>query len=248
MKTVSRGILAGSGFVTGWLTLVFLFQFNRYLGPALAGDQLSLGMAAIFAVMTYAGAVITVLAFKPSVSVAKYLSGVGGVVTAGFVLSALYLLTTDLASGIMLVIVTMGQVLAVGIVYAGAVIRSDSSDSESESDTTPATDPSETQEPQSEPGPEPESTPVEPDSIDVHTKSTATPESHNTTSSESGTGRDIDWRSGGQIFAGIAIFLIGIPITIQSPVGVPILLIGLALIPRVRSWSMEILGRSSTES
>jgi len=248
MKTVSRGILAVAGAVTGFLTLVFLFQFNRYLNPALAGDQLSLGMATIYAVMTYGGTVVTILAFKPSVTVAKYLSGVGVAVTAGFVLSALYLFTVDIASGIMVLFITVGQAVAVGVVYAGALARAGSSGSGSESDSALDTNPSKIREQRSKPDSEPNSAAVESDNIEAHTESTGTPESHNDIPSESGTGQDIDWRSGAQIFSGVAIFLIGIPITIQSPVGVPILLIGLALIPRVRGWSMETLGRSSTES
>lgn len=246
MRAVYRGILAVAGFVTGFLTLVFFFQFNRYLSPALAGDQLSLGMAAVYAVMTYAGVAVTVLAFKPSVTVAKYLSGVGGAVTAGFVLSALYLFTFDLASGMMVAIITVGQAVVVGVVYAGAVALAGRSDSESESDTTP---PSESESKTAAPNPLQEPSHTETESIENYTDAT---EPADTTKTGPDTvppsRRDIDWWGGTQIFAGVAIFLIGIPITIQSPVGVPILLIGLALIPRIRGWSMETLGRSSTES
>ncbi|WP_277540104.1 hypothetical protein [Haloarcula laminariae] len=248
MKTASRGFLAFTGFVTGFLTLVFLFQFNRYLTPALTGDQLSLGMAAIYAVMAYAGTVVTILAFKPSVVVAKYMSGVGVAVTAGFVLSALYLFTVDLASGMMLLIITMGQAVVVGVVYVGAVSRRGSSDSEPENDTTPAMESSEPQKPREKLDSEPESVVPETESenSEKETESVAQPDI--TQNTEISSERDIDWWGWAQIIVGATIFVIGIPITVQSPVGVPILLIGLALIPRVRAWSIETLGRSDTDS
>lgn len=242
MKTVSRGILAVAGVVTGFFTLIFLFQFNRYLSPALAGNLLSLGMAAFYAVTTYAGAVITVLAFKPSATVAKYLSGVGAAITAGFMLSALYLFTVDLASGMMVLVIMVGQAVIVAVVYVGAVMRAESSDSESVSETTHTTESSESQNPMSESDSETDVT--EPESTEDNTEPAGQPDT--TRDSDLYSGRDIDWWSGAQIFVGATIFLIAIPITVKSPVGVPILLVGLALIPSVRAWSIETLGRSDT--
>jgi Flp pilus assembly protein TadB len=180
------------------------------------------------------------------VVVAKYLSGVGVVVTVGFVLSALYLFTVDLASGMMVLIITVGQAVVVGLVYTGAVVSAGSSDSVSGSDTTLATDSSETQEPRSEPDPEPESVATGDENIEDHTESAGTPDT--TQDPESPSGQDIDWWDGAQIFIGATIFLIGIPITVQSPIGVLILLVGLALIPRIRAWSMETLGRSNPDT
>lgn len=249
MKAVSRGILIVLGLVTGFFTLVFIFQFIRYLNIALVGDQLSIGMAAVYAVMTYAGVVVTILAFKPSTEVAKYLSGVGAVVTVGFAFSSLYLLIVDLASGMMILIITAGQVVVVGAVYVGAVIRSKSSYSESKTDSTHPTESSEVQESQSESDTNTDSNSVaaESDSMKRETQSKSNSELDTDASSGLKTGRDINWKGSVQIFAGVAIFLVGIPITIQSPVGVPILLIGLGLIPRIRSWSIKTLDNSNSD-
>lgn len=232
MKPVSRGILAVIGFITGFLSLVFLFQTNRYLGRALAGDELSLGIFGIYLIMSYVGVSITVLAFKPNVTVAKYLSGAGVGVGVLLLLVGVYLFTTNISSGMMLLIFTGVQFTAAGIIYAVAHVRGDS-DGEPDPESDPVS-------PESEPGPKPE--PTEP--VDDHTLPR---EPADTSDSEQDTGRNIDWWGAAQIFAGVTVFLIGIPITVQSPVGVPILLIGLALIPRVRTWSMATLGRSETE-
>lgn len=259
MGSGKRGALAVVGIIVGFLTLVFVSQMFRYMTPALYGDQLSLGMWGIYVVLTYCGATVSLWSFIPRVSVGKYLGGAGGAVAAALVLLSLYLFVTGgIASGMMLLIITVGQIIAAGVVYV--VAQSWDSDSASESDSAPSTEPSPERdhesgtelerESHSEPNPEPATTRVEPENTPnspsesrEHTDTDPAP--HPETDSNSGW--DIDWRTGGQLFAGVTLIIIGIPITVASPVGVPILVLGFALIPRVRSWSMRKLGRSTVD-
>jgi hypothetical protein len=257
MGSAKRGALAVLGIVSGFLTLVFLSQMFRYMTPALYGDQMSLGMWGIYVVLTYTGASVAIVSFMPRTTTAKYLGGAGGAVAAGLVLTSLYLFTIDLASGMMLLIITGGQVTVAGLVYGIAVSRENDRDSsvsepepthtsepesESERESGPSSEPT-VEQVEPEPEPEPENTHNARDASDTQGSH---PESNTATDTETGTGRSIDWRTGGQIFAGVVVFLIGIPITVASPIGVPLLVLGLALIPHVRSWSMQKLGRSST--
>ena len=229
MGSAKRGVLAVLGIIAGFFSLVFVSQMFRYMTPAFAGDPMSLGMWGVYVVLTYIGVTVTIVSFLPRATTGKYLGGAGGAVTAVLVLIALYLFTVDATSAIMLLMITAGQAAVAGLVYGVSASRVDESGSAA---TEPAREPVEP-DPENTPEPEPEPEP-EP-----------APDTSNSPV-DTGTGRDIDWRTGGQIFAGVAVFLIGIPITVASPVGVPILVLGLALIPRVRSWSMQKLGRSST--
>lgn len=243
MPSGKRGALAVVGIIAGFLTLVFVSQMFRYMTPAMLGDQLSLGMWSIYVVLTYTGATVTLWSFIPRVSVAKYLGGAGGAVAAALVLIALYLFATgEIVSGLMLLIITGGQAVVAGIVYG--IARSRESDPDSTPETDPEIEPERTLE--REASPEPVTTHAEPEST-TETVSKSPDNADTNLKSAPGSGREIDWRTGGQIFAGGVLILIGIPITIESPVGVPILLAGLALIPRVRSWSMRTLGRSTAD-
>jgi len=136
MSSVKRGILAVVGLVVGFLTLVFVSQFFRYLTPALAGDSLSLGMAGTYGVLTFSGTSIAILSFKPSRDVARYMSGAGAAVTGLYVLTGAYLLIVDLSAGMLVLIITTGNIIATAVLYAIATGGGSTSDSETDPKTT----------------------------------------------------------------------------------------------------------------
>lgn len=245
MKSVSRGLLAVVGFVFGFLTLVFIFQLDKYLQLALIGDEMSLAMAGVYVILSYTGAILTVLSFKPKATVAKYLGGVGVGIGGLFLLSGFYLFSTDTSSSILLAIYAGVQGSIGAGIYAAGRARGKNGESDSESETT-STEPESHETDSTSTNPDPDTASDE-SAVEPETPSQNEPrEREDTPDSSSDSSRDIDWWTAVQIFAGAAIFLIGIPLTIQSPVGVPILLFGLALIPRIRNWEMETLGGSET--
>lgn len=251
MDSAKRGVLAAFGLVVGFLTLVFVSQMFRYMTPALYGDQLSLGMWGIYVVLTYVGGAISIWSFVPRVSVGKALGGLGLGVGGLLAILGVYLFATSaFASGLMTLIFAVVTGAAGVIVYLFANSRAGGSDTDGTPDSALSSEPAPGREVESEPvtqepEPEPVTTHVEPE----NTAEPASEPRENTGTDvepEPESGRDIDWKRGAQVFGGVVVVLIGIPITIQSPVGVPIVVLGLALIPRVREWGMNTLGRSST--
>lgn len=235
MKSVSRGLLAVVGIVGGFFTLVFLTQTARYLPPALAGHDISIGMSGFYLILSYFGTTVTVLSFIPKTMTAKYLSG-GGVGLAGILLlSTVYLFTVDIASGLMLLVITAIQsAIAAGVFLAAHSLGDGGEfDPEQASGSVEAQPERSSNESIDEPSSSAQNMPGQStEEIDPDPKSS----------------RDINWWEGAQIFSGGTIFLVGIPITVQSPVGVPILLVGLALIPRIRSWALDKLGKPETDN
>jgi len=220
VKSIYRGILAVIGVLAGFFTLVFLSQTYRYLQLALIGDELSLGMFGVYVLLSFAGGTATVVCFRPKSTTAKYLSGMGIGAGGMLFLVSLYLFTSDISSGLMLLIFAVVQIAIAAMVYGGARILSSDSDEQS-------------------------STPSE------HTPETTMTESaskQSNSSAELGLG-EIDWGlwfRGAQTLIGVSLFAAGIPITIDSPVGVPVLVVGLTLIPAVRRWGRGKLSRAKS--
>jgi len=132
MGSGTRGILAVVGLVVGFLTIVFVSQFFRYLTPALTGDSLSLGMAGTYGVLTFAGTAVAILSFKPSRGMARYMSGVGAAVTGLYVLAGAYLLSIDLSAGMLVLVITTGNIIATAVLYAIASGGDPAPDSETQ--------------------------------------------------------------------------------------------------------------------
>ena len=246
MSTLSRGVLAFVGLVTAFFTLVFLSQMFRYLNLALLGDQLAIGMFAAYVISSFLGVSITALAFRPEESTATYASGVGVGVGGLLALASLYLFTSSLTNGMFLLIFAGIQFVAVGAVYGGSrVLREERSSSGQDAvveteggseageavvnEVEPETE-SEVRS-QSEREVEPSSTPAAGASRSVE------PETESSESMGSKVGR---WA---QNALGAGVFLLGVIYTSQDPVWFPMMLVGLAIIPDVRSSVREAVGR-----
>lgn len=241
------------GLVAAFFTLGFLSLTGRYMNRALLGVEVALGMFGFYVILTYAALTVAIVGFRPRYSTVRYMGGTGLGLGAVGVLLAILLFTSDGSAGILMLIVTLFLLgLSVTIYAVGRAfdddyeasdeeVRESAKDEQRQAVATSETQSRETVEP--EPVKESESReasePVatdepegvrDPEPTEVETEST-----------ESETDDGIDWVRGGQIFVGATLFIVGAVITIQSPLGVPIFIAGLALIPRVRSWSMEKL-------
>lgn len=263
MKPIYRGALATGGIITGFLTLVFLFQTVRYLNLALLGDLVSLGMFGIYVLLTSASATATAIAFIPRYTTAKYVSGAGIGVGSLLFLTAVYLFTTDIASGMMMLLFAVMQLGVAGGVYAVAhsmdstndeddqpaarevghgaesaedSVRSEAATGGKSSSAVMREEPDHDDESEVS-----ESAGGESDSGEAMDDKSERP-FETPMSSSDGVDRGRVWRAV-QVFTGLVVFIVGLPLTIQSPVGVPVLVLGLAIIPAVRKLGMEKLGR-----